>query len=137
MGKYAWSEAQDKRRVERRPQPLNKKPRKEIKRVSEKREAINKDTYTPSAAKFRQANPLCVIKSPVCSGFTEGVHHTEGKATIELLNDQSKWLPACNRCNLYIEVNTEWAKEKGFKKANYTSKLTGVRFGKQFAESTG
>jgi hypothetical protein len=99
-------------------------PKKRIQKHSAKRAKINRSVYGPRARVFRENNPKCAIGAPGCTKETQGVHHTEGKATIELLLDETKWLPACNSCNLYIEGNSEWAKQRGFKKLNTNSKLS-------------
>lgn len=105
--------------------PLKRPRSYRIKKISQKREVEN-ETYTPAAEKFRKENPWCVIRSPECTKETQGVHHVEGKVGKDYV-DESKWLPACNACNVYIESHSKWAKENGFKKANYKSKLTNVK----------
>ncbi len=102
--------------------PKKEKKMYRIKPVSEKRREINK-VYEPRAKAFREANPRCVINSPECRNreaepgkrTTEGVHHVQGKVTTDLLLDESLWLPACNRCNTYIEDHPQWAYANGFK----------------------
>lgn len=105
--------------------PLKRPRSYRIKKISQKRKVEN-ETYKPNSEKFRKENPRCAIHSPVCTRLTQGVHHVEGKVGKDYV-DESKWLPACNACNGYIESHSSWAKENGFKKANYNSKLTGVK----------
>lgn len=70
--------------------------------------------YTPEAKKFREENPVCAIKSPVCTGKTQGVHHSKGKIG-KLLLDKKYWMAACNPCNDWIESDDAEARERGFK----------------------
>lgn len=61
----------------------------------------------------------CDIKSPHCTGMAQGWNHPAGKHSIKLLLDVSIGQPACNSCNMYIEVHPLWGIEKGFiKKRN-------------------
>lgn len=114
---------------EKKKKYLTRKPIKKkfyrIKKVSEKRQKQNEE-YLPLSKKIRSNNPYCVIKSPVCTKFSQGVHHVSGRVGKDFL-DKSKMLPSCNACNQYIEANSSWAKEKGFKKANYKSKLSNLK----------
>lgn len=108
---------------------LNRKPIKKklyrIKKISEKRKKEN-EVYIPVSHEIRENKKLCEIKSPDCTKFTQGVHHVEGRVGKDY-TDKSKMKAACNACNLYIETHSAWAKKNGFKKANYNSKLTGVK----------
>lgn len=104
---------------------LKKKKGYRIPKQSKKRVEEN-EVYKPISERFRKEHPMCVIKSPVCTKFTQGVHHTEGRVGSDF-TDESKMLPACNACNGYIESHSQWAKENGFKKANYKSKLSNVK----------
>lgn len=96
-----------------------------VKKVSEKREKEN-EVYRPISEAFRRDHPVCAIKSPVCTRETQGVHHVQGRVGKDFL-DKSKMLPSCNACNQYIESHSKWAKENGFKKPNYKSKLTKLK----------
>lgn len=107
----------------------NERPKKvpaktSIKRESKSRAVVNR-LYSKQAKEFRQQNPLCALKiAGVCTKHTQGVHHTRGKATIELLLKQEWWMPACNPCNNWCESHAAEAKEMGFKLADYSSKLS-------------
>lgn len=63
-------------------------------------------------------NPLCNIKSPVCTGKATCVNHTEGRGgnTLEI----TTWEASCVPCNQYIEENHEWARQRGHKKQRHT-----------------
>lgn len=99
----------------RRPKKVKK--RSYLRPFSKKRQKLNVKYGTRSKV-FREENRLCVIKSPDCTLYTQGVHHVCGRATKTLLMDERHWLPACNACNLYVETHSEWARENGFKKLN-------------------
>lgn len=105
--------------------PIKKKKGYRMPKISEKRKAQNA-VYKPVSEEMRKNFPMCAIKSPVCTKFTEGVHHTEGRVGSDFL-DESKMIPSCNACNRFVEDNSKWAKENGFKKPNYKSKLTGIK----------
>lgn len=98
-------------------QPIKKKPYK-LRQYSKKRSRLN-TSYAKKSKSFREDHPLCVIHSPNCTHYTQGVHHVRGKATETLLMDERFWLPACNACNTYIEDHSDWAKQNGFKKTKH------------------
>lgn len=89
-----------------------KKPVK-IRQYSKKRQRANRE-YSAKTRPLWQGVP-CKIRSPECSGLSQGMHHLEGKETIEKLLDTSRMIPACNRCNQFVEANHAWAAAKGFK----------------------
>lgn len=90
-----------------------KKSMKKIKPFSDKRAKLNREYGRESRARW-QGQP-CSIRSPVCTGISEGMHHLAGKGTPELLLDPDNQIPACNPCNLYVEVHDAWARRNGFK----------------------
>jgi len=65
---------------------------------------------------FMKDKEECEIKSPVCTGRAECVHHVEGRG-IKVILDQSKWKACCGACNSHVEVKDAEAKEKGLKKS--------------------
>jgi hypothetical protein len=67
---------------------------------------------------FMKDKEECEIKSPVCTGRPECVHHTEGRG-IKVILDQSKWKAACCACNGYVEMKDAEAREKGHKKSRH------------------
>ncbi|WP_218377504.1 hypothetical protein [Chitinophaga sp. sic0106] len=87
--------------------------KKPIKKVSDKRQAQNKE-YSKKSRPFWKGKG-CGIKSPECTGKAEGIHHLKGKNTPALLVDERFWMAACNRCNVYVEEHPQWAYERGFK----------------------
>lgn len=97
--------------------PKEKKKPTRIRSVSIKRQALNRN-YNPAAKKFREENPRCKILSEVCTGETQGVHHTKGRG--KYLMAFETWMPACNPCNEYCESHTDWAKERGFKISKFS-----------------
>lgn len=87
-----------------------------IQPYSKSRQVVNR-LYNARARIFRNNNPVCVINSPVCTKYTEGVHHRKGRG--KYLMDERFWMPACNRCNGYIEDHSLWAQENGFKESKF------------------
>lgn len=92
--------------------PKEKKVHK-IKPYSDKRAKINREYANKSRPVWRDQD--CGIKSKVCTGKAQGIHHPGGKVTIELLMDPANWVPACNACNTWCESNHAEAEKKGFK----------------------
>lgn len=64
--------------------------------------------------KFLKGKTECKIKSPVCTGQPEVVHHSKGRG-IKVILDQDFWLECCSACNLYVETKDEEARENGHK----------------------
>jgi hypothetical protein len=90
-----------------------KRKQVKIKPVSDKRAALNKKYAEASRPIWK--GQQCQIRSPVCTGKAQGIHHRKGKATAELLMDQRYWMSACNFCNTYVETHDAWARKMGFK----------------------
>ena len=96
-----------------------KRSQKRIAKESKTRAAINR-LYEITSRIYRSDHPQCEINSPVCTFFTQGVHHLKGKATDELLLDQQFWMPACNACNGYVEDHSAWAYANGKKLSKFS-----------------
>jgi hypothetical protein len=104
---------------------------KPIAKESKSRAAINR-LYEARSRIFREEKKICevcpVLKAAgiktFCSGKAEAVHHTRGKATIELLLKEIWWLASCFWGNGWIEDNSEKAFELQLKLPDYTSKLS-------------
>ena len=90
---------------------------KPIANFSEKRKKVNV-IYDAESRRFRKDNPDCVIKSPNCTGRTQGVNHKKGRG--KYLLDKSTWEPSCNSCNVYCEDHTNWAIDNGHKESRLT-----------------
>lgn len=88
---------------------VSKKP---IKKVSDKRKEENK-TYKKQVKSAVKKDPRCKIKSPVCTGKAQGLHHLQKRSPKNLTNPKNQ-VSACNACNLYIEENPIWARNNGF-----------------------
>lgn len=95
-----------------------KEPKKPA-QFSKKREEVNKKVYSPLVAEVLKANPNCTVKSPVCTGKAQGLHHLKGR-TGELLTDRENVVPCCNPCNQFIEKNDAWARANGWKKSKFS-----------------
>ena len=90
------------------------KQQKRIATYSCKRKEENK-IYDAESKEYRKQNPECAIKSPICTGRTQGVNHKKGRG--KYLLDKSTWESACNPCNWYCEQNHQWAVDNGHKES--------------------
>ena len=95
-----------------------------IRRVAKHKLAEQRE-YKAWARDFCEANPRCEIHSKLCTTHTQGVHHvikrSAGGARMPglLATEQGQvFVPACNRCNGYVEDHPAWARENGFTKRN-------------------
>jgi hypothetical protein len=84
-----------------------------IAKESAKRKVLNNEYSKVSKPLWKGKD--CKVKSPECSGKAEGMHHLEGKENKEKLLNTKKMIPACNRCNTYIETHHTWAVSQGLK----------------------
>ena len=97
-----------------------KTPRQPIKKVAKNRPKIDRE-YAALSKKIRAERPWCEIRSPVCTGKAQGLHHTKGQG-IYLL-DETTLLSACNACNGWVEAHPEEARKIGaVGKRNYEVK---------------
>lgn len=99
-------------RPKKEPKPLNKATTPIPKR-SEKMKGII-SALRPLYDRFLKDKTECDIKSPVCTGQPECVHHIEGRG-VKVILDDSKWKACCSACNLYVERKDQEAREKGNK----------------------
>jgi hypothetical protein len=90
---------------------------KALNKISEKRKDINQALRTiyPS---FLAKHSKCEIKSPECTKIATVIHHVEGRLPSKVL-DQTTWMASCTRCNIYVEENDGWARDRGFKKSKF------------------
>jgi hypothetical protein len=106
MGKYNWSELQDKRREERRPKSIKKQPK--IKHRSTKGAKEDK-IYLELNRKYLKEHPICECCQVAKS--TE-VHHRKGRGIWLLI--VKYFMAICRACHREIENNPEWAKANGY-----------------------
>lgn len=95
---------------ERKPLPKATKP---IAKRSEKMKGIF-SALVVLYEKFLKGKTECRLKTPVCTGRPEVVHHTKGRG-VKVILDQDYWLEACSACNLYVENKDQEAREAGNK----------------------
>lgn len=95
------------------------KPTEPIARYSPKREGINQKQYIPKQKAFLKTHPFCELKLEGCTKMAQGVHHVEGKETIEKLLNEKEWKAACNPCNGEAERKDAEARDKGLKKTKH------------------
>lgn len=87
-------------------------PRPKVKKVSPKREELNKE-YFILVEQFKKDNPLCKANvNEFCTKDTDDPHHKRGRG-IYLL-DVSTWLPVCRSCHSFITSNPKEALERGW-----------------------
>lgn len=92
-------------------EPAKKEQLKPIANFSKKREKVNRE-YRKIVKEKIEANPECVVKSPVCTFFAQGLNHKQ-KRSPKNLTKESNLENCCNACNGYIESHPEWAKANG------------------------
>ena len=89
-------------------------PKKEgaaIAKVSEKRKKDKKE-YLKIVAEMLAVNPLCEIKERGCQILATGLHHQKKRSPATYLNKEFL-IRACNKCNLWVEINPLKAITKG------------------------
>lgn len=122
MGKYNFSDEQDKRREDRRPKVKPRKPlpkarkplpksRKRIKKKSKKL-GIGERIYSVLRKDFLLDNPVCQCGQSGCTGEATEVHHKKGRG--KWLTVVEFFLAVCRKCHDYIENHPKEAKAKGF-----------------------
>lgn len=87
--------------------------RTEIAKKSAKQAAKERERARTRKQMVEELGPWCQVRSPVCTGREQGVHHLH-KAGQGGSEDRSNFLLSCNRCNTHIEDNPDWAKANGF-----------------------
>lgn len=105
------------------PQPIAKE--------SEKRGKINRKQYYPAARKFVRENPECKMKTKVCTGTTQCVHHSKGRSTEALLLNMDYWVAGCLACNAYVETADGEARGLGLKKTKHDTTSRKIGYDKQ------
>ncbi len=129
MGKYSWSDREDKRREDRRPKPA---PRKQMQarktplprqtKPIAKRSHTQKDRDKIYAAvrilfimQLRKAqgveNPICQCKG--CNREGTDVHHMKGKVG-DLYFEIAFFLWVCRQHHDQINNNNDWAFKEGY-----------------------
>lgn len=98
------------------PEPIDK--------VSEKRAKINKKEYIPKMKQFVKDNQDCQMKTKVCTGTTQCVHHSKGKQSEERLLNMKWWIPSCFACNTWVEMQDGEAREKNLKLSKFNEHAT-------------
>lgn len=91
-------------------QKIIEKP-KPIAKESKKRKEENK-AYKKIVKGMIAEDPVCELKSPVCTGKAQGADHLQ-KRSPSNLTKRNNLKRACNACNGYKENNPKWAKANG------------------------
>lgn len=86
-----------------------------IRRVSKKRAREGRE-YATKRRIFLERNPLCQIKSKVCTKHATVIQHSRGRVG-KLFLDERWWIASCWACNDYCDnYEKKWAMENGFRK---------------------
>lgn len=96
-----------------------KKANKPIADKSAKRKELDKE-YRKLVKKMLSESNACEVKSPVCTGKAEGLHHVQ-KRTAKNMLDRSNLKRCCNHCNQWIEEHPLEALEIGVSKSKHIS----------------
>lgn len=94
-----------------------KKERKPIEANSQRRKKLQVE-YVKLVKQMLQGNRYCEIKAPGCTHIAGGLHHIVKRSEKNLM-DKNNLVRACNACNLYVELNVQWAVENGFVKSKH------------------
>lgn len=110
------------KKEKKQPEPLKrmaplKKAAKPIKARSEKMRGII-SALRPLYDAFLKDKEECEIKSPVCTGQPQCVHHEEGRG-VKVILDQTKWKASCAACNGWVENKDAEAQEMGVKRSRH------------------
>lgn len=109
--KSAQRDHQTQTRIKAAQKPQTRKP---IKKVSGKQAKIN-TAYTVMNKQYLKDNPLCNVRSEVCTHKSSEVHHINGRGKNTL--DTTTWVATCRYCHNYIHfVSPAWARANGFLK---------------------
>lgn len=88
--------------------PIEKEEVRPIRKVAPKR-AKQIAKYLKVRFEYLNDNPFC----KVCGNSATECHHIRGKIS-ELLHDKNNLLAVCRSCHHQIELNPDWAKERGY-----------------------
>ena len=98
-------------------QSRNLEPRKMPKKVSPKREELNKE-YAVLRPQYLLENPTCEVKLIGCEGESVEIHHTySGSNKVAHLNDTTTWKATCSHCHrtLHDKLSAKESRELGLK----------------------
>lgn len=85
--------------------------------IKSKGRAVDRD-YMKIVKDIKSARPYCELKTPVCTGRTQGLHHIQ-KRNRSNLKEFSNLLASCNRCNLWVEEHPKEAIKLGISKSKF------------------
>jgi homoserine trans-succinylase len=91
---------------------VQKKKRSPIAPISEKK-AKELVEYRRVRDEYMKTHPTCEVRSEVCTGKSEDLHHKKPRAYH--LMDVSVFMAVCRSCHQKIERDDKWARENGFK----------------------
>ena len=88
------------------------KVKKGISKVSKKQKKVKKELIKIIEG-MKKKEEYCMVRSPECTGAIEGSHHIVKRSPKNVTNPKNIIL-SCNACNLFIELNQEWAEKNKF-----------------------
>lgn len=98
-----------------KPEPEKKK--KPIAHFSKKREKKQRE-YRKIVSKMLDENNRCQVEAPGCTKIANGLHHVVKRSPRNLL-DENNLIPCCNKCNLWIEENSQLSMQFGLVKSKF------------------
>ena len=91
---------------------IERKPRKRINPMSEKRK-VDAKVYSTLRSVFLESRPECQVKLfDICTGKATDVHHRERRWEYYL--NVKTFVAACRACHTYIETHPAWSRENGW-----------------------
>lgn len=106
IGKSDWKEAKRKEMNAflKTKRPIPKVSQKQVERLAQ---------YRKVRDQFMKEHPNCQARLDGCTIKATDTHHAKGKVG-DLLTDKRYFKALCRSCHSYIEINPNFAKEKGF-----------------------
>lgn len=103
--------------------PATEKPKPApIAKLCDKRKELQK-VYVKLVKEMLKENPLCEMKTPVCTGKAQGLQHKQ-KRSEKNLCDRNNLLRSCNACNLFVEENPLYGIEHGLIVSKHFKKIS-------------
>lgn len=95
----------------------DEKKSERIKPLSEKRKKLQRE-YRKMVKTMLSENNKCQVQAPGCSHMAQGLHHIVKRSPANI-TDKENLIPCCNKCNLWIEENSQLAMALGFVKSKF------------------
>lgn len=86
--------------------------RKPLRQQSKKRAKENSQ-YLQKIKEYKDAHPVCQVRTKICTYHSQEIHHTRGRENDRLL-DSEYWLAVCSLCHRYIHANPSESYQNGW-----------------------